>query len=469
MSNIEFSIDDKKLEALPGETVLKAALRNGIDIPYLCYHPCLSIAGNCRICLVRIKGRPGFHPSCNLPVAPGMEIESDCEDVSAVRKNVMQFITLNHPVDCPVCDKAGECKLQNYHFKYNGSASLSIDAKKHKPKFYDVNERILLDAERCILCSRCVRFTHEISKSGMLGITERGQQSRVEHLESGAAKDDYSDNIIQNCPVGALLSRDFLYKSRVWYLEPVASVCNGCARGCSVDVWRRKHHWKVRALGSEKNRMAYRITAKQNDDINGRWICNKGFDLNKQINDFASRATKPAIGGMDATCQDALSEARKLIFEAKKPAAIVSAHASNEELEAFKKTLGSRVEVYVRKDYEPAAGEVVEDELLIKADKNPNSTKVEELFGKESFSAAAGHDLVLVWGDNVEYSALSGAKIIHLATQKPNGNPDVLIPISTQFERKGSYTNFEGKVNRFEQVFDKPELVLHASDVFGRL
>src|SRR6185369_12965915 len=155
---IEFSIDDKKIEAQPGETVLQAALRNGIDIPYLCYHPCLSIAGNCRICLVLIKGRPGFHPSCNLPVAPNMEIESDCEDVAAVRKGVMQFITLNHPVDCPVCDKAGECKLQNYHFKYNGSPSLSVDAKKHKPKFYDLNDRIMLDAERCILCSRCVRI-----------------------------------------------------------------------------------------------------------------------------------------------------------------------------------------------------------------------------------------------------------------------------------------------------------------------
>ncbi|HBG07248.1 MAG: hypothetical protein A2075_05055 [Geobacteraceae bacterium GWC2_58_44] len=467
---IELTIDNKAVQAEPGETVLQAALRNGIEIPHFCYHPCLSIAGNCRICMVRIKGRPGFHPSCNLPAAPGMEIESDCSDVNAVRKSILQFATLNHPADCPVCDKAGECRLQDYNFKYNGTPSPSIEPKRRQRKFYQINSRIMLDRERCILCSRCVRFTKEISGSGLLGIVERADQSRVERLEQGGVEDPYSDNIIQSCPVGALLSRDFLYKSRVWYLEPVASVCPRCSRGCSVEVWRRQKQWQLRAPGADKNHMAYRISARENPEVNGPWLCNQGFDLHQVINDSV-RALAPRLAGAESTLQDALAAAQRLLFEAEKPAAIVSAWGSNEELAAFKSALGSSLTVYTRADREPEAGEVVEDQLLIKADKNPNSYSVEAIFGRRPFAADAGHDVVLVWGDLVDYASLGSAKVIHLATLEPAaGRPaEVLVPISTMFERTGHYTNFEGKVNRFEQVFEKPESVLHAGDLFGRL
>jgi NADH-quinone oxidoreductase subunit G len=467
---IEIRIDDKKIEANQGETVLQAALRNGIEIPHFCYHPCLSIAGNCRICMVKIKGRPGFHPSCNLPAVPGMEIENDCAEVSEVRASILQFASLNHPADCPICDKAGECRLQDYNFKYNGNPSISIEAKRRQQKFYEVNSRIILDRERCILCSRCVRFTKEISQSGMLGIVERADQSRVERLEQGAAEDHYSDNIIQSCPVGALLSRDFLYKSRVWYLEPVQSVCPGCSRGCNVMIWRRQKHWQVRALGAEKNKMAYRVSAVDNPEVNGPWICNQGFDLHHSIND-ARRALRPLIRGAECDAEEALDAARTLLAGAKKPAAVVSAHASNEELAAFKAALAGRVTVYTREDRKAGAGEVVEDHLLIKADKNPNSAGVEALFGKHPFDADAGHDVVLLWGDHAEYGAYGSAKIIHLATLEPDSVvlPELLIPVSTMFERSGSYTNFEGKVSRFEQVFEKPAPVQHAGDLFGRL
>jgi NADH-quinone oxidoreductase subunit G len=418
---------------------------------------------------VRIKGRPGLHPSCNLPAVQGMEIENECPEVNDARQGVMQFFTLNHPPDCPVCDKAGECKLQRYHVKYNGLPSLSIEPKKRKPKVYDLNARILLDAERCLLCSRCVRFTREISGSGLLGIVERGHHSRVERLEQNSPEDHYSDNMIESCPGGALLSRDFLYKSRVWYLEKVASVCPGCARGCSINLWRRKKEWQLRALGAEKNRMVYRVTPLENKEINGPWICNKGFDAHKLPS--RERSLVPRIAGVDATQEEALSAASQLLSEAKSPAVLVSAWASNEELAVFKATLAPRVKVYARQDAQPEAGELLEDKLLIRADKNPNSFGVAELFGATPFSAAAGHDVVLVWGDHADYDSLGGAKVIHLATlavasERP---AEVLIPISNMFERSGSYKNFEGKVNRFEQVFDKPALVLHASDVFGRL
>lgn len=465
---IELKIDNQTIETQEGETVLEAALRHGIHIPHFCYHPCLSIAGNCRICLVQVNGRPKLMPACNLPITPGMEIETDSEPVRAARRAVMQFITLNHPVDCGICDKAGECRLQEYQVKY-GDEPFAIEPKHHKPKFYDLNDRIVLDDERCILCSRCVRFTREISGTSQLGIVERGSHSRVERLDDKKFDDPYSDNITHICPVGALLRRDFLYKSRVWYLEPVRSVCVSCARGCSINVWKRAHHWRVRALGDEKNRMVYRVTPFDNPEINGPWICNKGFDLPKTMS--KPRLLKPLVHGASVPLDDVIGEAKRLLSQAKNPAALVSAHASNEELAAFKQAFGDSITVYTRQDNAPEAGDIIEDTILIKADKNPNSFGVTALFEPKAFNAAAGHDLIIVWGQGVKLSSLGKAAIIQLASfdEPQDKKADILIPISTYFERSGSFTNFEGKTNCFQKVFEKPELVQHAGELFGRL
>ncbi|WP_298269990.1 2Fe-2S iron-sulfur cluster-binding protein [Geobacter sp.] len=466
---IELKIDNQTVEANEGETVLQAALRSGIEIPHFCYHPCLSVAGNCRICLVKVDGRPKLVPSCNLPVAPGMTVETDTEDVRAARRAVMQFITLNHPGDCGICDKAGECRLQDYHVRYGEEESHSREPKHHRPKFSDLSPRIVLDNERCLLCSRCVRFTREVSGSHQLGIVERGSHARVERLEGRPFDDPYSDNVIGLCPTGALLSRDFLYKSRVWYLEPVRSVCTGCARCCSVNVWRRQREWHVRALGAELNRAAYRVTPFENPAINGPWLCNKGFDLHRRM--ARKRALTPLIGGREATAEEAVQEAKRLFAAAGNPAVLAFAPASNEELAAFRDGLGRRVQVYTREDYHTEPGEVAEDDFLIRGDKNPASYSIRALFGNRPYAPAARHDLVVIWGERVDYHALGGAKLIHLASFEPAGETaaDLLIPVSTTFERSGTFTNFEGKVNRFEKVFDKPAQVLHAGDLFGRL
>lgn len=466
---IELKIDNKTVRAKTGETVLQAALNNGIEIPHFCYHPCLSIAANCRVCLVKVDGRPKLMPSCNLAVAPGMEIETCSEDVLAARQAIMQFIMLNHPGDCGICDKAGECRVQDYHVKYGDHEPISIEPKRRKPKLYDLSPRISLDNERCILCSRCIRFTREVSGSHMLGIIGRGSHSRVARLESMDFDDPYSDNVISICPTGALLSHDFLYKSRVWYLEPIRSVCTGCSRCCSVNVWRRKKQWHLRSLGEIKNRMAYRITPAENPDINGHWICNKGFDLHKFMG--RARALHPQVRGLDVTRDEALDYAKKMLSIAVNPAALVSAHASNEELEAFKAAFGARMQVYTRQDYAPAPDEVLEDDFLIKGDKNPNSHGVQALFPSQPYDASAGHDLLLVWGELPEHRTLGDVRFIHLTSFVPNQarQPEVLIPISTTFERSGTFSNFEGKQNRFEKVFDKPAQVQHADELFERL
>jgi NADH-quinone oxidoreductase subunit G len=471
---MQLTIDDRTIEAAEGEKLLQAALRNGIEIPHFCYHSHLSIAGNCRMCLVKLEGVPKLMPACNVNVAAKMKVQTDAPEVLRARQAVMQFMMLNHPVDCGICDKAGECRLQDYQFAFGLSRSRSNDPKRRKRKLHALSPRIQLDNERCILCSRCVRFTREVSRTNMLGIVERGGHAFVDRLTPDAPADPYSDNVIGLCPTGALLSRDFLYQARVWYLEPVRSVCTGCSRGCSVNLWRRKKEWQLHALGEERNRMIYRVTAGENPQINGPWICNKGFDLHKLL---ARERARPMLGGTPATLDRALERARELWAQAKQPAVLVSAHASNEELDAFtgavEKDLLTRLTVYTREDCKPARDEVVEDDLLIKADKNPNTYGVQKRFGAAPLAASAtrGHDLFLIWGEAESYADLGDARLIHLSpfAHRCERNADVVIPISMTFERSGSFFNFEGKLNRFEKVFDKPAQAEHAAVVFKRL
>ena len=478
----EIFINGQPVHAEKDQTVMQAALANGFYIPYFCWHPHLSVAGNCRVCTVEVEGERGganwSDIACNMPVTEGMRVLTDSEGVRAQRKQILQFILLNHPVDCGICDKAGECTLQDYHYEYNGEPSVSHDAKVQATKFFPLSDRIVLDNERCILCSRCVRFTREVSKSNGLGIQQRGDHSLIRAVEDGSfSNDPYSDNVIDICPVGALLSRQFLYKARVWYLTPTPSVCPGCARGCNIDVWHRKPEWKVNALDARQNTAIARITpparalelAAEGQATEAPWICNKARDL-AQIFE-RPRAEQAMLKGKPVSLPAAIDAARRLIDAARRPVALVSNWGSNEELIAFKDALGRVCKTFVKQDRLPQPGEPVEDDVLIRADKNPNSTEAQALFGKAAVSLPEGTDLVLVWGEGCNFAELPGAaKIIFLNSylQPENGHADVFIPISIQTERSGHYTNFVGKVNAFAACCAKKDTVAHAADVFAQ-
>jgi len=468
----EIFINGQPVQAEANQTVLQAALANGFFIPYFCWHPQLSIAGNCRICTVQVEGRSWVEIACNMPVSEGLHILTDSDLVREHRKATMQFITLNHPVDCGICDKAGECTLQDYHFAYNGSPSVSREPKVHATKYHDLSERIMLDNERCILCSRCVRFTREISKSNALGIKNRGDVSLVRAADDHPLDaDPYSDNVIDICPVGALLSKPFLHKARVWYLKPTPSVCPGCERGCSVNIWHRKPEWRLRALDQKQNVSIARVTPLDNPAVNGPWICNKGRDL-AQIFE-RPRADHALQKGKPVELTVAIAAARKLIDGAKRAVAVVSNWGSNEELAAFKDALGSRFVTFVKRDQAPAPKELLEDELLIRPDKNPNTAGARALFGDASLaepSFPADTDLVLVWGEGCNFARLpAGAKVVFLNAylQPENGYADVFIPVSIQTERAGHYTNFAGVVSGFEACFAKAATVAHAQELFA--
>jgi NADH-quinone oxidoreductase subunit G len=463
-------VNGVEIEFQPGMTVLQVAELAGEEIPRFCYHERLSIAGNCRMCLVEVEGR-GLDIACNMPVSAGMHVLTDSPDVRAHRKAMLQFITLNHPVDCGICDKAGECRLQDYHYAYNGEASLSVDPKVRSTKYYNLSSRILLDNERCILCLRCTRFTHEVSKSMALGVERRGDTSNIRPVADRPLGDDpYSDNIIDLCPVGALQSRQFLHRTRVWYLQPTPSVCPGCERGCTVQIWHRKPEWHVKALDPAQNRSIARVTPLENPAVNGPWICNKGRDLARIFE--RQRALEPMLKGRPVPLAEALEVARELIGRARRPAALLSNWGSNEELAAFREHLGALFGAHLKRDREAEAGERVEDDLLIRADKNPNSAGVRTITGAAASAPDAGTDLVLVWGEGCDFATLpAGAQVIFLNAylQPENGHADVFIPISIQTERRGHYTNFQGHVSEFQPCFPRPEGVSDAESLFRAL
>jgi NADH-quinone oxidoreductase subunit G len=470
----EIFINGTAIRAERNQTVMEAALASGFEIPYFCWHPELSIAGNCRICAVQVEGRSWVEIACNMPVSEGLRVLTDSDAVRAYRKSIMQLMTLNHPVDCGICDKAGECTLQDYHYIHNGEPSISRDPKVRSTKFHPLSERIILDNERCILCSRCVRFTREISKSNALGIVQRGDTSLVRAAEDHALDGDpYSDNIVDICPVGALLSRSFLYQARVWYLKPTPSVCPGCARGCTVQIWHRKAEWKLNALDPCKNIKIERVTPLENAEVNGPWICNKGRDLSRIFE--RPRALQPMERGRPVDPDAAVEAARRLIEGAKRPVALVSTWGSNEELAALARALPERFNALVKSDWLQQPGERGDDNLLIRADKNPNRATARALFPQEDDGVQplpADADLVLVWGEGFDFARVPiGAKTIFLgAYQQPEAaRADVFIPVSVQTERSGHYTNFQGVVSAFSACFPKPASVADAEALFAAI
>ena len=471
----DFFINGQPVKASKGQTVMQAAKAAGYFIPTFCWHPNLSVAGNCRICVVEVEGDGGggswMEIACNMPVTEGMRVLTDSEAVRARRRETLQFILLNHPVDCGICDKAGECALQDYHYEMNGLPSVSTVPKVRATKYFDLSSRIVLDNERCIVCSRCVRFTREVSKSHALGIQNRGDGSLVRPVENRDFESDpYSDNVIDICPVGALLSKQFLHKARVWYLKATPSVCPGCSRGCTVDIWHRKPEWKLNALDPRENTAIARVTPRENPAVNGPWICNKGRDLAKIFE--RPRAEQAMLKGKIVALDEAIAEARRLIAAASRPLALVSNWGSNEELAAFNESLAGRMRCRVKSDWLPQPGERIEDELLIRADKNPNTRAAQALFGAPSQDAGADPDLVLVWGEGCNFAELPrGVRVILLGSYlaPENGHADVFVPISIQTERSGSYTNFDGVISRFEPIVRKKDGVAHAAQLFARL
>src|SRR4051794_22386062 len=363
-------------------TMLQACALARIDVPHYCYHPKLAVAGNCRMCLVEFgtlamgpdrkplsnpDGTPKIAKSprpaiaCATPVSPGMEIYTATPNVKQMREGVLEFLLINHPLDCPICDQAGECKLQEYSVDYGQASSCFAEEKVHKPKHVDLGPRIVLDDERCILCTRCVRFTRDIAGDDALGIINRGSQSELTRYPWSNFDNNYTLNTADICPVGALTSKDFRFQMRVWFLKETKSVCTSCATNCSI------------VIGSREEKVL-RYEPRENEAVNVCWMCDYGRLNYKWINrdDRLTEVRVRRQGEQQVTTwTTALNEiSSKLKNAPPGTAAIVgSARQTNEELYLLGK-LARKLDAI--SDSVPRTGPG--DKLLLNSDRNPNST-----------------------------------------------------------------------------------------------
>lgn len=270
---VSFFINDKEYQAPKGQTVMATAYKAGIAIPHFCWHPGLPIAGVCRFCLVKVEGRPKLEIACNLQPTPGMKVYTQTEEVKEAHKWALEFHLVNHPLDCPICDQAGECKLQDFYMEVGKYKSQMERPKVLKPKALDVGDDLVLDTERCILCDRCVRFEETVTKTNALGIFNRGDRAVIGTYPDRKIHHNYQDNLVDICPVGAFTSRDFRFKQRVWFLKDKSAVCPGCSTGCAVKVY-----------GKPEVRTYFRVKPREDEAVNGLWMCDVGRKTYKHLN-----------------------------------------------------------------------------------------------------------------------------------------------------------------------------------------
>jgi NADH-quinone oxidoreductase subunit G len=481
----KLTIDGKEVEVADGLNLILAAEQAGIEIPHYCYHPGLSVPGNCRMCLVDVEKAPKLQIACNTRAADGMVVHTKSAKAQTAQKAVLEFLLINHPIDCPVCDQAGECKLQDYYMDYDEQPSrFPLAEKNRKGKALDIGAGVMLDQERCILCARCTRFFDEITHTSELAIFERGDHNRIEINPGQPVNNKYAGNVVDICPVGALTEKDFRFRMRVWYLHRKPSVCGGCERGCSIDIY---HH---------RGRI-YRFKPRYNPDVNSYWMCDEGrhgfpalqqetrltMPLVQQKNELVSETWGEAFRRSASIIKNIGSE-----FGANAIGAVISAQSTNEEAFAMKKlikdTIGSEQIAAFTWSPPGASGD---DDLLIRANKNPNSRGLAALGlppdGLDSLASAVGAgklkmlivlraDLVHAIGEQEfmrKFGALDYLLVLSTDANETCQMANQVWPIATYPELEGSFTNFKGRVQRLREAFPPPGQALSAIEAIARL
>ena len=458
-----FTLDGKVLEFTPGETIIEAAKSAGIEIPHFCWHPSLSVAGNCRICLVEVEKAPKGMIACATQCSEGMVVHSNSPKAVHMRNAVMEFLLINHPLDCPICDEAGECKLQEYAYNFSIGTSRFDEEKGHKDKRVELGPNVMFDQERCISCSRCIRFCEEIAKEPQLTFVSRGEHVTIETFPGKKLDNPYSMNVIELCPVGALTSRDFRFRARVWDLSHTDSVCTGCARGCNMNIWIRDNE-------------IFRLTPRENMDVNQYWMCDHGrLNTYKFVNDEATRVNSPMIrpseGGILDESEYKLNECEwddafaRIISEIKnyppgETAFIASPYSSLEDnfaLKRFAEEVAGTTEIV----YIPNIGGA-DDALLIRADKTPNAKGLEYLgikpIDKIFIDKIINKKFKLVYMLNDSISRLPEADALAKSLEvgilqisnisEFSKKATVVLPLATYAEINGTFVNFQGRVQR---------------------
>jgi len=468
-----FKLDGTTIPFEPGQSIITAAYKQGIEIPHYCWHPGLSAPANCRMCLVEIapaanqrammldilewdpaindyrpRQKPKLLPACQMPATDGMEVKAETSPhVKEARHAVQELLLLNHPVDCPICDQAGECKLQDYWLEYQKTSKRMRDEPVHKPKGVVFGPTIVYDAERCVMCTRCIRFMEEVAKDPVLDMRERGNLNEITVAPGRQLDGHYTFMTEHVCPVGALTTVDFRFKARVWFLRSAKSVCQGCATGC--NAWLDH---------DPRNNKAYRYRPRDNEQVNKFWMCDEGMLTYKRAHD--GRVIEPRVSGRVATPASALEAVKKLFEGVPKDSIgiVFSAQHSLEDnwaLQQFASVLLGAANLYTS-----GAPDGYEDTILIHKDKNPNTAGVKELapaarsFGQliDDVAATRVTHIIALGGSipTVDAHVAATLKMPRaLVTIASNEGPlvevaHVVLPACSWAEASGTYVNAKG-------------------------
>jgi NADH-quinone oxidoreductase subunit G len=473
---VTLTIDGTGVSVPKGTNVLEAARTLGTDISAFCYHPGLSIAACCRQCLVKVEGSPKLQPSCQQVVAEGMVVHTKDKDSTLARKQMLEFTLVNHPIDCPICDKAGECTLQKLYFDHDNADSRVDVPKVRKPKVVDLGPNIVLDAERCILCTRCIRVCDEVAGVHQLEMRNRGDHQELGTAPGAVLDNPYSVNTVDVCPVGALTDKDFRFTMRAWELMMTPSVCHGCATGCNMEI----HH---------RNERVWRLYPRHNPDVNQYWMCDDGrrtyHDLRK------NRLAAPVVDGLPAAWDRALARAAQLLGQVLgrdrgAVGVVFSPHHTNEDNYVLARL--ARDIWQLERFYVGGKAPVPEraDDILRDADVTPNRRGVKAILGDRAAGGVAvlEEDLLagdlqalLVLGADLPLSdealtaavGLEGLVVIADREISIAGGAHVALPAAAWAEVHGTITNRQGRVQRMRAAYAPDGKALPAWEIVTRL
>lgn len=469
---VTLTINDTEVKVEPGTTIINAAVQAGIFIPYYCWHPALSIVGSCRLCLVEIEGAPKEIIACGTPVSEGMVVKTKSDKVKHAQEIVLEFLLLNHPLDCPVCDKAGECHLQDYSFEYGKSHS-RFEEPKRVPPFKDLGQHVKLATTRCILCTRCTRFMDEIGGDAQLTVINRGYNSEIATARGKQLDHPLAGNVVDICPVGALLDKNFIHRTRVWQLNRTSSVCGECSAGCNISV-------------DSYNDTIYRIIPRTNMEVNKYWICDTGRYSQKKYGDL-ERLTIPRTKKNGVLAKVDWNEALREVSAGFKKhqktsgavAALISPGTLNEDVFAVKEYLKTAVNSSKvsgmffnpgKNDTEFRGG------FTIKGDDSPNQEGLRYILEMDEpdidgASIVSGIQsgkikaLYVVHNDLGEVSprilsALPDVPflIVEDITMSPLAQiADVVLPGMTYYEKTGTFMNYKKRLQVVQKSVEEPD------------
>jgi NADH-quinone oxidoreductase subunit G len=449
---VNLTIEGRPVSVVEGTTILEAAKTAGILIPHYCYHPGLPIAGVCRMCLVEVEKAPKLAPSCATTVAEGQVVRVYSDKSLEARKGVLEMLLINHPLDCPICDQSGECELQDYTYQEGREDSRYREPKRFNPA-EDFGGDVIYVPNRCILCTRCVRFMDDVAHEPTLNVSERGDRALIGKFEGKDLTHPWAANVVDLCPVGALLSKDFLNKARAWELDRTASICPNCTQGCNVTMETRENQ-------------LVRMRPRPNENVNAFFMCDWGR-LNYRWMNEKNRVEHPMVrskNGLAASSWEAAISAAARALNGKKVFVAVSPMLSNESLFLLTQLMQGGSGTFRVTEGEEAPLPGVED-LALRRERAANVYGAEKLGFNKTKDLLAGlgqGDVLVVAGEDlagIDASAVARAgEVIVISSVLPEaaGKASVVLPIANYSEEEGTVTNLRGRVQRFTQAKQAP-------------